>query len=178
MRHFIARIDSLAEEWPGHLPLIDTLRTVYDHRASHLSEHQDGPDGHATLLDFGILRSSRSGDNLTRTGMVMGTPHYMAPEQALGSKDVDHRVDLYALAVVAFEALSGTLPFEADSELRLIQMQAHQPPPDLLERAPWIPKPVAEVMKRALAKKPKLKEMPPMELKNKTQPVKVFKVVS
>jgi monovalent cation/hydrogen antiporter len=40
------RIDALAEEWPGHLPLIDTLRTVYDHRASHLAEHQDGPDGH------------------------------------------------------------------------------------------------------------------------------------
>lgn len=143
------------------LKLIDQVAQGLDHIHSKGFIHRDikagnifvGPDGQATILDFGILRPKSGGDNLTRTGMVMGTPHYMAPEQALGSKDVDHRVDLYALAVVAFEALSGTLPFEADSELRLIQMQAHQPPPDLLERAPWIPKPVAEVMKRALAKR-------------------------
>lgn len=113
-----------------------------------------GSDGQATILDFGILRPQKGKEALTRTGMVMGTPHYMAPEQAQGAKNIDHRVDLYALAVVIFECLTGTLPFEAESELRLIQMQAHQPPPDLLERAPWIPKPVAEVMKRALSKSP------------------------
>jgi len=111
-------------------------------------------DGLATILDFGILRSRDSKQGLTRTGMVMGTPHYMAPEQALGLKDVDHRVDLYALAVVLFECLTGTLPFEADSELRLIQMQAHAPPPEILDRAPWISKPVADVVRRALAKRP------------------------
>jgi eukaryotic-like serine/threonine-protein kinase len=112
------------------------------------------PEGHATVLDFGILRSKDTQGGLTKTGMVMGTPHYMAPEQALGLKEVDHRVDLYALAVVLFECLTGTLPFEADSELRLIQLQAHAPPPELVERAPWIPKPVADVVRRALAKKP------------------------
>ncbi|MEW5738891.1 MAG: protein kinase [Myxococcota bacterium] len=112
------------------------------------------PTGHATILDFGILRPKSASEGLTRTGMVMGTPHYMAPEQALGMRDVDHRVDIYALAVVLFECLTGTLPFEADSELRLIQMQAHAPPPDILQRAPWIVKPVADVMRRALAKRP------------------------
>lgn len=111
-------------------------------------------DGHATILDFGILRSRKANASLTRTGMVMGTPHYMAPEQAMGLKDVDHRVDLYALAVVLFECLTGTLPFEADSELRLIQMQAHSPPPEILDRAPWIPKAVAEVVRKALSKRP------------------------
>ncbi len=112
------------------------------------------PDGHATILDFGILRPKSATQGLTRTGMVMGTPHYMAPEQAMGLKDVDHRVDIYALAVVLFECLTGTLPFEADSELRLIQMQAHSPPPDIIDRAPWIPRPVADVVRRALAKRP------------------------
>ena len=111
-------------------------------------------NGLATILDFGILRARDASKGLTRTGMVMGTPHYMAPEQALGLKDVDHRVDLYALAVVLFECLTGTLPFEADSELRLIQLQAHAPPPEILDRAPWISKPVADVVRRALAKKP------------------------
>jgi serine/threonine-protein kinase len=113
-----------------------------------------GADGHATILDFGILRSRTATQGLTRTGMVMGTPQYMAPEQALGLQDVDHRVDLYALGVVLFECLTGTLPFEADSELRLIQMQAHTPPPDIIERAPWISRPVAEVVRKALAKDP------------------------
>ncbi len=112
------------------------------------------PEGLATILDFGILRQMSATTGITRTGMVMGTPHYMAPEQALGLKDVDHRVDLYALGVVLFECLTGTLPFEADSELRLIQLQAHAPPPEILERAPWIPRAVADVVKRALAKKP------------------------
>jgi serine/threonine protein kinase len=112
------------------------------------------PDGLATILDFGILRPKSAVQGLTRTGMVMGTPHYMAPEQALGLKDVDHRVDIYALAVVLFECLTGTLPFEADSELRLIQLQAHAPPPDIIDRAPWISRPVAAVMRRALAKRP------------------------
>jgi serine/threonine protein kinase len=112
------------------------------------------PDGLATILDFGILRPKSAAQGLTRTGMVMGTPHYMAPEQAMGLKDVDHRVDIYALAVVLFECLTGTLPFEADSELRLIQMQAHSPPPDIIDRAPWIPRPVADVVRRALAKRP------------------------
>ncbi|MDX2010235.1 MAG: protein kinase [Myxococcaceae bacterium] len=112
------------------------------------------PDGHATILDFGILRTRQPTSTLTRSGMVMGTPHYMAPEQAMGLKDVDHRVDLYALAVVLFEVLTGTLPFEADSELRLIHMQAHSPPPEIIDRAPWIPKPVADVVKKGLSKKP------------------------
>jgi eukaryotic-like serine/threonine-protein kinase len=112
------------------------------------------PEGLATILDFGILRQKSATTGITKTGMVMGTPHYMAPEQALGLKDVDHRVDLYALAVVLFECLTGTLPFEADSELRLIQLQAHAPVPEILDRAPWIPKPVAAVVKKALSKKP------------------------
>ncbi len=112
------------------------------------------PEGHATILDFGILRARLAESSLTRAGMVMGTPHYMAPEQALGLKEVDHRVDLYALAVVLFECLTGTLPYEADSELRLIQLQAHAPPPEILERAPWVPVPVGQVMRKALAKKP------------------------
>ncbi len=110
-------------------------------------------DGHATLLDFGILRTTR-GEALTRAGVVMGTPQYMSPEQALGARDVDHRADLYALAVLLYECLTGTLPFQADNELQLVQLHAHQPPPDMLARAPWLPQAVAAVVTRALAKRP------------------------
>jgi serine/threonine-protein kinase len=113
-----------------------------------------GPDGLATILDFGILRSSENEEALTRTGMVMGTPQYMSPEQAMGAKEIDHRADLYALAILLFECLAGTLPFEAESELSLIQMQAHAPAPDVIDRAPWVPRLVSDVVKRALAKRP------------------------
>ncbi|HEX4622507.1 MAG TPA: serine/threonine-protein kinase, partial [Myxococcaceae bacterium] len=101
------------------------------HRDIKASNIFIGPGGHATILDFGILRSREGQDNLTRTGMVMGTPQYMSPEQALGVRGVDHRSDLYALAVLAYECLTGTLPFDGDNELSIIQMQAHMPPPDL-----------------------------------------------
>jgi len=113
-----------------------------------------GPDGLATILDFGILRTSENAEALTRTGMVMGTPQYMSPEQALGAKEIDHRADLYALAILLFECLTGTLPFEAESELSLIQMQAHAPAPDVIDRAPWVPRLVSDVVKRALSKRP------------------------
>jgi hypothetical protein len=78
----------------------------------------------------------------------------MSPEQALGIREIDHRSDLYALAVLSYECLTGTLPFDGENELSIIQMQAHMPPPDLLQRAPWIPKPVADVVVRALSKSP------------------------
>ncbi|HME91702.1 MAG TPA: serine/threonine-protein kinase, partial [Myxococcaceae bacterium] len=113
-----------------------------------------GPEGLATILDFGILRTSENAEALTRTGMVMGTPQYMSPEQALGAKEIDHRADLYALAILLFECLTGTLPFEAESELSLIQMQAHAPAPDVIDRAPWVPRLVSDVVKRALSKRP------------------------
>jgi serine/threonine-protein kinase len=126
----------------------------YVHRDIKAGNLFVGPDGLATILDFGILRPARSQEVLTRTGVVMGTPQYMSPEQALGARDVDHRADLYALAVVLYECLTGTLPFEAESELQLVQMHAHQAPPDLVQRAPWISRAVADVVARALAKRP------------------------
>ncbi len=113
-----------------------------------------GSDGHATILDFGILRQSGKTESLTRTGVVMGTPLYMSPEQALGAREIDHRADLYALAILLFECVTNTLPFEADSDLKTIQLQAFSPPPSLLERAPWAPPGLVDVLARALAKSP------------------------
>lgn len=126
----------------------------YVHRDVKTGNIFVGSDGHATILDFGILRPSRSKEALTRTGVVMGTPQYMSPEQALGARDIDHRADLYALAVILFECITGSLPFDGESELELIQLQAHAPPPEVLPRAPWVPKAVGEVVARALSKRP------------------------
>ncbi len=125
------------------------------HRDIKASNVFVSPTQEVTILDFGILRARGAQAGLTRQGMVMGTPHYMAPEQALGMSDVDQQVDLYSLAIVIFECLSGTLPFEAESELQLIHLQAHAAPPDILQRAPWLPEALRPVMFQALAKDPK-----------------------
>ncbi|MFL5322536.1 MAG: serine/threonine-protein kinase [Myxococcaceae bacterium] len=144
------------------LPLLKQLASGLDFIHKRGFIHRDiksgnifvSPDGLATILDFGILRSKQGNDALTRTGIVMGTPQYMAPEQALGSKNVDHRVDLYALAVVLYEALTGSLPFDGDSDLSIVQMQAHKQPQDPCARAPWLPRLVGDVVNKALAKSP------------------------
>jgi serine/threonine-protein kinase len=124
----------------------------YVHRDIKTGNIFVSPDGLATILDFGILRV-RGKEVLTRAGAVMGTPQYMSPEQALGLEDVDHRADLYALAVVLFECMTGSLPFETGSDLQLIQAHAHLPPPDPTQFLPTIPRPVAQMMMRALAKR-------------------------
>lgn len=90
------------------------------------------------LLDFGISKvidpKQRGGENLTSTGLLLGTPHYMAPEQALGKKDIDHRVDIYAAGVILYQALTGRLPFEGDNPLALLYNVLNQPvlPPSQL----------------------------------------------
>jgi serine/threonine-protein kinase len=71
----------------------------------------------AKVLDFGVAKlDSRAGvDEMTTTGAVLGTPHYMSPEQAQGAKNLDHRSDLWALAVVAYRCLTGLLPFDSEA---------------------------------------------------------------
>src|SRR5882757_6672873 len=85
----------------------------------YLLRSRSGVADFVKLLDFGISKfnqlSGDSGFSMTRTGAVMGTPYYMAPEQAKGSRDLDHRVDLYAAGVILYEAITGEVPFNADT---------------------------------------------------------------
>ncbi len=109
----------------------------------------------AKVLDFGV--SKAMGDDrdveLTRTGMVMGTPYYMAPEQARGDRNLDGRVDVWAVGVLLYEALTGTRPFVAKNyNALLVQiLTARQRP--LLEMNPRIPRALEAVIDQALAKK-------------------------
>lgn len=111
-----------------------------------------GPDGRVTLMDFGLVRAAE-GTSLTRTGQVMGTPEYMAPEQALGEA-VDARSDVYALGVVAYRLLSGQVPFSRSTPYATTYAHIHEPPPPLRSVRGDIPATVEAVVGRALAKRP------------------------
>jgi serine/threonine protein kinase len=114
------------------------------------------------LLDFGLVKLvgdaalDLGGDRLTRTGIVFGTPAYMAPEQALG-RQVDARVDLYALGAVLFETLTGQRAFRGEDPLQLMRAQVSEPAPALTSVAgaqAWCTPPLASLVARALAKRP------------------------
>ncbi|MBW2454061.1 MAG: protein kinase [Deltaproteobacteria bacterium] len=83
----------------------------------------------AKVLDFGVAKSTTSLDSNTRTGALLGTPFYMSPEQAQGTKTIDHRADLWSLAVVAYRCLTGELPFQSEALGDLLIKIVTQPVP-------------------------------------------------
>lgn len=107
------------------------------------------------ILDFGIAKVSGhnvAGKPSTQSGLVMGSPTYMSPEQCRDSADVDLRADVYSLAVILYEILTGRPPFEAPTGTELLLMHLAESPPSLLERAPSVPGYMADAIMRALAK--------------------------
>lgn len=111
------------------------------------------PDGavQPKLLDFGIALVMDAQERLTGAGMTMGTLHYMAPEQIHGARDVDARADLYAVAAILFEALSGRPPYRASSIHELVAAIATQPPPDLRQVAAHAPPALVPILNQCLA---------------------------
>ncbi|MBI5490201.1 MAG: serine/threonine protein kinase [Deltaproteobacteria bacterium] len=121
------------------------------------------------LLDFGISKMTdpaAGGLSMTRTGSVMGTPNYMAPEQAMGRKDCDHRVDLWAVGVMLYEALTGRLPYQGDNynELLTAILMTTPPAPRAVNAA--IDPALERVVLRALAKDREQRYQLPAEFKN------------
>jgi serine/threonine-protein kinase len=107
--------------------------------------------GAAKVLDFGLARDLGK-EGISTTGQILGTPHYMAPEQALG--EADHRADFYALGITYFRLLTGRLPFEGSSTYNLIQQHRNDRPPSPREHVPDLPESVCLVIERLLEKDP------------------------
>ncbi len=110
------------------------------------------PSGTAKILDFGIALGEGSTIK-TKTGLVMGTPNYMAPEQ-ISSEVVDHRADMWAVGVILFELLAGDRPFTSSTIPGLVYQIVHSPPPPLDERKLGLPPKLAQVVERVLQKNP------------------------
>jgi serine/threonine-protein kinase len=160
--------ERLARE--GALPIPETarlLREVVDavakaHRAGIV--HRDIKpenillaDGHALVTDFGIAKAVSAAAErtaLTTAGMAVGTPAYMAPEQAAADPQVDHRADLYAMGIVGYEMLTGRPPFTGTTAQQVLAAQLTTPAEPVTKYRATIPAPLAELVMRCLAKHP------------------------
>ena len=107
--------------------------------------------GMVKIADFGLALMGAATTRLTATGMLMGTPGYLSPEQCL-DQSPDHRTDIYSLGVTFFEMVTGTMPFRADSPLALLKLIVEVEPPDICELNPEVDEELRSVIARMLAK--------------------------
>ena len=111
-------------------------------------------DGLVKVTDFGLAKALQDGSNLTKTDVILGTPHYVSPEQARGERTVDFRSDMYSLGVTLFEALTGQLPFDATTPMGVMLRHVNDAPPDIKEFRPSLNEEVVKLVNKLLSKSP------------------------
>ncbi len=139
------------------LDVMDGVLAALDYAHARGVVHRDikpanihiGPGRQVKIMDFGLARVSTS--EMTQEGIVLGTPNYMSPEQALGDK-VDGRSDLFSTGAVLYELLTGHKPFEADSTPSVLFQVVHRQPPPVRRWAPEVPAGIVAVVNRSLEK--------------------------
>src|SRR5712671_5333029 len=153
----------------GELPVSETIRILADvadalaYAHAHGVVHRDiKPDNvlisgkHALVADFGVSKavSASSGGSLTSLGVALGTPAYMAPEQAAADPHLDHRADLYALGILGYEMLTGRPPFTAATPQATLAAQVTQAPQPVTAQRPAVPGTLNALVMRCLEKHP------------------------
>lgn len=182
---FLQGHDLVVHSRPGHLLPVGTVLEIgervalaLDHAHSMEVVHRDikpanvmydPATGSVKVTDFGIARITTS--SRTKTGMVLGTPSFMSPEQ-LSGQHVDGRSDLYSLGVMLYQLLTGQLPLRGDSMAALMYQIANQEPASVCEVRPELPPQLADILSRALAKSPSLRYQTGGELAAELQGVK------
>jgi serine/threonine protein kinase len=146
------------EAFQTSLQIADGLGAIHDvgviHRDLKTPNIMRDTRGQVRLMDFGIAKEwGAAAASATATGLVMGTPEYMSPEQARGEK-IDFRSDIYALGIVIFEIFTGRVPFRAETPLATILKHLQEPPPLDGPESARIPPAVREVLRKTLAKDP------------------------
>ena len=159
--------DRLARE--GSLPADEAIRLAREIAEALAYAHKRGiihrdikpanillNEGHALIADFGIARAVEDGggEALTRTGLAVGTPQYMAPEQAAGDKDVDGRADIYAVGAILFEMLTGAPPFTGPNARSILTRSLTERPASLTDIRAGVSAELDTVVQKALAKSP------------------------
>jgi tRNA A-37 threonylcarbamoyl transferase component Bud32 len=149
-------------------PILGNLASALDHAHAQGLVHRDvkpsnvmlpagvfeDAEQYAILTDFGIAKIRTSETGSTKTGTMMGTLDYMAPEQIRVSRAIDGRADVYALGIMLYQMLTGELPFKSDNPSAIMLAHLQEPPPDPRVLIPELPENVATAILRAMAKDP------------------------
>jgi tetratricopeptide (TPR) repeat protein len=154
----------------GELPVRDAVRILKDVADALAYAHARGivhrdikPDNvllsgnHAVVADFGVAKAvsqAKGQSGLTSVGVALGTPAYMAPEQAAGDPDIDHRADIYALGAMAYEMLTGRPPFTGLSPHQMLAAHITEPAVPITDARPALPPALADLVMRSLEKNP------------------------
>jgi serine/threonine-protein kinase len=150
------------------LPIHDAVRIIRESAEALAYAHGQGvvhrdikpenillQDGHALVADFGIARAlDAAGEKLTQTGMAVGTPHYMSPEQAMGSDSADGRSDVYSLGCVLYELLVGQPPFDGPNARAILARHTMEQVPSVTVVRPSIPDEIEDAVLQSLEKTP------------------------
>jgi serine/threonine protein kinase len=132
--------------------LAEAQRLGVVHRDLKPSNIMIDKDGNARIMDFGIARSLQA-KGITGTGVIIGTPEYMSPEQAEGT-DVDQRSDIYSLGVILYEMVTGRVPFDGETALSIVVKHKTEEPKDPRDFNPQIPENLSRLILKCLEKKP------------------------
>ena len=165
----------------GRLTVVEACRLMrqamvgLDHAHARGMVHRDlkpqnltlTPDGKVKILDFGLAKiagEQKQAQALTRTNALMGTPHYLAPEQALDAAKADIRADIYSLGCTLYCLLTGAPPFDGETEMKVLLAHQNKTPRPLCEVCPDVPQELSDLVDRMLAKNPSDRPQTPKEV--------------
>jgi hypothetical protein len=150
----VSEVVTIGMQLAGALQYVHRAQVIHrDLKPSNIYLVPDAVDGmQAKLIDLGIAKHANQ--DLTQSGQILGTPGYMAPEQARGDKDADARIDLFALGCVLYESLSGRPPFEGSAVMEVLAKLLLETPPALETIVPAIPPRLSRLIAQLMAKDP------------------------